>query len=51
MVAIADKDAVSVSSLGDLWVSCWADDDAVYYGRPAGPELLTSVAELSVSYE
>lgn len=29
-VSVADKDAVSVPSLGDLWVSCWSNDDAVY---------------------
>jgi hypothetical protein len=29
-VWVDDKDFVSLPSLGDLWVNCWSDDDAVY---------------------
>jgi hypothetical protein len=48
-VAVAEKDSVSLASLGDLWVNCWADDDAVYTTSGDGTGFGSQISDILVS--
>jgi hypothetical protein len=48
-VSIDDKDTLALPSLGDLWVTCWSDDDAVYTTSGDGTGFGATVAEIVVS--
>jgi hypothetical protein len=48
-VAVDDKDFVSLPSLGDLWVNCWSDDDAVYTASGDGTGFGVALGDIVVS--
>ena len=48
-VSVADHDTVTLSALGDLWPSCWSDDDAVYYTNGDGNGFGAVLGEMVVS--
>jgi hypothetical protein len=48
-VSVADKDDVVLPALGDLWVNCWSDDDAVYTVSGDGTAFGLQAAEMVVS--
>jgi hypothetical protein len=48
-VRIDDKDSLSLPSLGDLWVNCWSDDDAVYTTSGDGIGLGNALGDIVVS--
>jgi hypothetical protein len=48
-VSVDDKDFVSVPSLGDLWVNCWSDDDAVYTASGDGTGFGAALGDMVVS--
>lgn len=48
-VSIEDIDSVSLPSDGDIWVSCWSDDDAVYTANGDGKGFHTEHGDVVVS--
>jgi hypothetical protein len=48
-VSVDDKDSVVLSALGDLWVNCWSDDDAVYTTCGDGTGFGATIGEMVVS--
>lgn len=48
-VSVADKDDLTLAALGDLWVNCWSDDDAVYTTSGDGTGFGAALGEMVVS--
>jgi hypothetical protein len=48
-VAIEESDSVNVTSDGDLWANCWADDDALYVANGDGQGFGQTFSDVVVS--
>ncbi len=48
-VAIEESDSVNVTSNGDLWANCWADDDSLYLANGDGEGFAQTFSDVVVS--